>query len=83
MVEYIIWNITKSPRNNSKYSALKAEKTNSRLLPMNEYYIITEDEFKLFSPDEGLPALKAFADECREHKHNDRLLTQPGADRDS
>ncbi|RYZ85932.1 MAG: hypothetical protein EOP04_14935 [Proteobacteria bacterium] len=55
----------------------------NKMIDYLEYYIITEVEFKVFTSDSGLSSLKSFADECRQHKHDDRLLRQPGTDRGS
>jgi hypothetical protein len=46
------------------------------LAEYNEYYEISEVEFKNFMNDENL--LKAFVHECKDQKNDSRLLLKPG-----
>ncbi len=46
-----------------------------------EYYAISEAEFLLFQADAA--AAVAFADSCRRHEQDDRLIIKPGHDRGS
>jgi hypothetical protein len=41
-----------------------------------EYYRLSEAEFETLLHD--LPAARAFADRCRRHEMDDRLILQPG-----
>lgn len=47
------------------------------LAEYSEFYEISQAELDAFTRDE--PLLKAFVQECRERKHDNRLLFKPGA----
>lgn len=44
----------------------------------DEYYYITEEQCKIFSENEEEG--RTFSNECREHKHDDKLMIAPGQD---
>lgn len=51
----------------------------NRMVDYEEYYRLSPAEFASLLDDET--AGKAFANDCRRHLHDDRLLEQPGSDR--
>jgi hypothetical protein len=51
----------------------------NRMVDYEEYYRLSSAEYRAFEDD---PAqARVFADACRAHAHDDRLILQPGADR--
>jgi hypothetical protein len=51
----------------------------NRLIDYEEYYKLTDEQYHSFIEDENLA--RQFADECRQHLHDDLLTLQPGTDR--
>lgn len=52
---------------------------NSSAFGYEEYYGLTEDQFRLFMADKA--AALAFVEECRRHEHDELLLEKPGWNR--
>ena len=52
---------------------------NSSAVGYEEYYILTENQYRRFM-DDGALAL-AFVEECRRHEHDELLLEKPGWNR--
>ena len=51
----------------------------NRLVDYEEYYELTEQEYRTLMTDSALATL--FAADCRAHRLDARLMTKPGADR--
>ncbi len=51
----------------------------NRLCDYEEYYVISRDEHDAYPSD--LLALREFAGQCRERRHDHLLYLQPGSDR--
>lgn len=49
------------------------------LMDYTEWYVISESELDGFLSDE--PSAQAFAKQCGNHEHDDRLVLKPGTDR--
>lgn len=51
----------------------------NQIADYEEYYRLSDHEYKSFTEDEKKAA--AFADPCRKRLHDDKLILQPGNDR--
>ena len=52
---------------------------NSSAFGYEEYYGLTEDQYRLFMTDKAVAL--AFVEECRQHEHDELLLEKPGWNR--
>ena len=52
---------------------------NSSAIGYEEYYELTESQYRLFMTDNALAS--AFVDECRRHERDELLLEKPGWNR--
>lgn len=51
----------------------------NRMVDYEEYYRLTPDQYSRFIADAA--AARVFADACRDRRHDDLLILQPGTDR--
>ncbi|MGU3645350.1 hypothetical protein ACLBXX_10310 [Microbacterium sp. C23T] len=68
-------------RDTGSLSAYLSIPVSSSTVDYEEYYAISDAEYSTLSGD--LEAAKAFAEQCRRHELDDRLILKPGWNRGS